>query len=145
MAGRTLKKYTRVYVDGYDMSGYSRMIGPLQWEFEEVDLTAPMGDSVKGYLPGHPTISPGTLNVVFDNTATSGAHAVLSSQNDDRVVLVAIGDRVSPPACARVCRLMGSPISPREMTSRPVRADLPGVPSQVRPPEAVRAIVILLG
>lgn len=96
MAGRTLKRFTRVYVDGYDMSGYSRTIGPLLWEFEPVDLTADLGDSVKGYLPGTPTISPGTLNTVFDNTATTGAHAVLSAQNDDRVVLVTIGDRAAP-------------------------------------------------
>ena len=96
MAGRTLPKFTRVYIDGYDMSGYARSIGPLDWAFEEVDLTAQMGDDAKGYLPGQPTISPGTLNVVFDNTATTGAHAVLGAQNDDRVVLVAFGDLAAP-------------------------------------------------
>jgi len=98
MAGRTLNKYTRVYIDGYDLSGYSRSISPLVWEFDAVDLTCPMGDSAKGYLPGHPNITPTQLNGVFDNTATSGLHAVASSQNDDRVVLVAIGDRAAPVA-----------------------------------------------
>ena len=98
MAGRTLPKFTRVYIDGYDMSGYTRSIGPLDWAFEEVDLTAQMGDDVKGYLPGHPTISPGTLNVVFetDSDSTTAAHHVLSSQNDDRVVLIAYGIQAAP-------------------------------------------------
>jgi len=98
MTGRTLLKYVRVYIDGYDMSGYSRSVGPLAWEFEEVDLTCPMADAAKGYLPGQPTITPTELNGVFDNTATSGLHAVASVQNDDRVVLVAIGDRAAPVA-----------------------------------------------
>ena len=98
MAGRTLPRFTRVYVDGYDMSGYTRSIGPLDWAFEEVDLTAQMGDDVKGYLPGHPTISPGTLNVVFetDSDSNTAAHHVLGTQNDDRVVLVAFGSQAAP-------------------------------------------------
>ena len=99
MAGRTLKRYTRVYVDGYDMSGYGRSIGPLLWEFDPVDMTADMGDSVKGYLPGTPNISPGTLNTVFETDSDgTAAHGVLSAQNDDRVTLVAIGDRAAPVA-----------------------------------------------
>jgi len=96
MAGRTLNKYARVYVDGYDLSGYSRSISPLTYEFDPAELTVPMSDGVKGYLPNQPTISPGTLNGVFDNTATSGLHVVGSSQNDDRVVLIALGDRAAP-------------------------------------------------
>jgi len=98
MAGRTLTKHTRVYVDGYDLSGYSRLIGPLLWEYDLADLTAKMGDGAIGYLPDKPTCSPGVLNTVFDNTATTGPHVVLSAQNDDRVVLVAIGDRAAPAA-----------------------------------------------
>ena len=98
MAGRTLPRHMRAYIDGYDMSGYARTIGPLAWEFEEADLTAQMGDAAKGYLPNQPTISPGTLNVVFatDSDSSTAAHHVLSAQNDDRVVLIAIGDKAAP-------------------------------------------------
>ena len=96
MAGRTVSKYIRCYVDGYDMSGYSRTIGPLLWEFDEADLTAQMGDSVRGYLPNLCNMSPGTLNGVFDNTATSGLHVIASSIQSERVVTVAIGDRAAP-------------------------------------------------
>ena len=97
MAGRTLPRFTRVYIDGYDVSGYSRTIGPLALEYEAIDLTAQMGDDVKGYLPGHPTISPGELNSVFETDSDSlASHGILSAQNDDRVVLIAIGDRAAP-------------------------------------------------
>ena len=98
MAGRTLKRYARVYVDGYDMSGYSRSIGPLLWEFEPMGMTA-FQDSSNGYLPNTPTISPGALNVVMENDSDgTAAHGILSTQNDDRVVLVALGDRAAPVA-----------------------------------------------
>ena len=52
MTGRTLFKHSRVYIHGYDVSGYTRAYGPLDWTFDEVDLTA-LTDSVKGYLPGN--------------------------------------------------------------------------------------------
>lgn len=99
MAGRTTKRFVRAYVDGYDLSGYSRSVGPLTWEFDTADLTADMGDNVKGYLPNHPTISPGALNAVLATDSDSlASHGVLSAQNDDRVVLIAIGDKAAPVA-----------------------------------------------
>jgi hypothetical protein len=98
MTGRTTNRWVRCYIDGYDLSGYSRTIGPLMWEFEEADLTANMGDAMKGYLPGQPSISCGTLNGVFDNTATSGIHAVASSIQSERVVMVPIGNLAAPAA-----------------------------------------------
>lgn len=44
--GRTKEKYRRVYIDGYDMSGFGRTIGPLEWKYDEADLTAHMSDTV---------------------------------------------------------------------------------------------------
>lgn len=96
MAGRTVNRWVRVYIDGYDMSGYSRTIGPLQTEFEEADLTAQMGDAVRGYLPNLCMMSPGTLNAIFDNTATTGLHVVASSVESERVITVAFGDKAAP-------------------------------------------------
>ena len=94
--GRTENKYYRAYVDGYDLSGYGRTIGPLEITYDEADLTAHMSDAVKGYLPGHPQVNVGTLNAVFDNTATTGLHALASSAGVARTVLVAIGIRAAP-------------------------------------------------
>jgi hypothetical protein len=96
MAGRTKIKYWRVYVDGYDLSGFGRSIGPLAVEFDEADLTAYMGDLVKGYLRNTAMINVGTLNAVFDNTALTGLTVLAGSSGVPRNVLVAIGDRAAP-------------------------------------------------
>ena len=96
--GRTLKRWTRIFVDGVDLSGYTREIGPLGWTYDEVEQVALM-DGVKGALPNHPEISIGTLNGLFDNTATSGIHAALSTAGgNSRDVLVAMGIRADPAA-----------------------------------------------
>lgn len=83
-------------MDGYDLSGYSRTIGPLGLTYDEADLTAHMSDTVKGYLRNHSNISLGTHNAVFDNTATTGLHALMGTAGVDRDVLVAIGIRAAP-------------------------------------------------
>ncbi len=93
--GRTTRNWVRFYADGYDLSGYSRTVGPLVHEYVPVDLTADMADAVRGFLPGQATISPGTLNGLFDNTATSGLHAV-TSVPAARVVMIPIGIRAAP-------------------------------------------------
>lgn len=94
--GRTLEKYTRVYVDGYDLSGFGRSIGPLELTHDEVDLTAHMSDTVKGYQRGHSHANVGTLNAVFDNTATTGIHAIMGTAGAARNVLVAKGILAAP-------------------------------------------------
>jgi len=94
--GRTLDKYKRVYIDGYDVSGNGRSIGPLTLEYEEADLTAPMSDAVKGYLRNHAQVSPGVFNAVFDNsTSPLGIYAIATTQAS-RNVLVAQGIRAAP-------------------------------------------------
>ena len=94
--GRTHPKHTRFYMAGYDMSGYSRTVGPLKWEYEPAEITAQMGDAVKGYLPGKASISPGVLNGVFDNTATSGLHVIASTVAQSEVIMIPIGIRAAP-------------------------------------------------
>jgi len=95
--GRTLNKWRRVYIDGYDMSGSARSIDPLEITYDEADLTAPMSDTVKGYLRNHAHVNCGTLNSVFDNTATTGIHTVMITPAS-RIVLVAQGIRAAPAA-----------------------------------------------
>lgn len=94
--GRTVQKHTRVYVAGYDLSGYARSIGPLSTSFETNDLTV-MTDAVKGALPGQAEISVGKLDGVLDPTASVGLHAVFSANTGARrVVSVPIGFRAAP-------------------------------------------------
>jgi hypothetical protein len=97
MAGRTVLRWVRAYVDGYDMSGYARSLSPLVWTFDEADLTA-IGDSGKGYLPAKVNLGIGTINANLDTTATVGSHAALSVPGAGRNVMIAIGDRAEPAA-----------------------------------------------
>lgn len=94
--GRTKHKFWRVYVNGYDMSGFSRTIGPLEVTHDEADLTADMSDTVKGYLKNHTHVNCGTLNAVFDNTATTGLQAIMGTAGNSKNVLAAIGIRAAP-------------------------------------------------
>ena len=114
MAGRTHPKYARFYLDGYDMSGYARSPGILGWNYEEADLTADLGDAVRGYLPNQANISIGPFNGLFDNTVTSGLHVIGSAIQTERVVSVPIGDRAAPAVgvpvfCGRFVQLGYNP------------------------------------
>ena len=88
---RTTIQHVDFYADGYNLTGYGRTVGPLVWEFEEVELTAGMGDAVKGYLPGGCTIGGLTYNVVLEDTATVGSHARLSVPGGEDVVMIPFG------------------------------------------------------
>ena len=104
--GRTVSKFARVYVDGYDMSGYSRSAPVLNWGFRPAAWMA-LDDPAMGALPGQASISMGSYNGILDNTATSGMHAVLSNSDAVRDVMIPLGIRAEPAAgdptfCAQV-------------------------------------------
>lgn len=93
--GRTTLNNWRVYIDGYDMSGYSRSFGPLVTTFDEgVDdaVTLP----VKAALVSHAQVSMGTLNGLFDNTATSGLHEIMKTAGVERDVMIPAGIQAAP-------------------------------------------------
>lgn len=93
--GRTTLNNWRVYIDGYDLSGYSRTFGPLATTFDEgVDDAVSL--SVKAALVGNASIGMGTLNGLFDNTPSSGIHAVMQSAGGERDVLLACGIQAAP-------------------------------------------------
>lgn len=94
--GRTnFNKYMRVYADGYDLSGYTRIMGPLSWEFEASEDRV-LTSTIKGVLCDIANITPGTLNGVFDNTETSGLHAVASGAGTQRTMMAPIGLLAAP-------------------------------------------------
>lgn len=97
MAGRTVAKHARFYADGYDLSGYSRSVGPLETTFDE-QPEASFTDEVKNSLTGHCNINIGALNTFFDNTATVGPHVLLNGSGVKRVVMIPIGMRAAPAA-----------------------------------------------
>ena len=93
--GRSLNKDARVYINGFDLSGHARSIGELAWSFAE-GVDDPLNVTIKGTWLGHATITPGIINAIFDNTAVTGIHAVLSGAPAKRTVLVAQGIRAAP-------------------------------------------------
>lgn len=91
--GRTVLKWANVFVDGVDLTGYTRTFGPLTWEFQDADATT-LGDAVKNALANVVTINPGTINSVMDNS-TGANHALLDTQAT-RIVMLPIGIRAAP-------------------------------------------------
>ena len=96
--GRTLKRWTRFFMGGYDLSGYSHSFGPAGAEHETPGITA-LSDAVQGGLPDHAMISLGDFKGIFDNTATSSLHVLHSgNQGAAHIVTAAIGIRAAPAA-----------------------------------------------
>lgn len=93
--GRTVKRYSRFYSNGYDLSGYTRQFGPLDVEFE-IGADAALSDEIKAVLNGHASIKIGELSGFFDNTATAGLHAHASDGYGLRTIMAAIGIRNAP-------------------------------------------------
>ena len=93
--GRTTNKWTRVYADGYDISGDSRSLGPLLWTYDETELTG-LSHAVKGALPAHATVGIGTLNAVMNNTAITGLHIIANGAGVMRTLMIPVGIRAEP-------------------------------------------------
>lgn len=95
MPGRTAPQWTRVYMNGYDLSGYARTIGPLSASYEPANMTV-MQDTVEEWLANKPTFGIGTLNTVLDSTATSGGHVLLKTPALDRRMMIPLGIGAAP-------------------------------------------------
>lgn len=76
--GRATTNYERVYIGGYDMSGYSSDAGERGLEFDEANSFC-FSDAITGMLPAMGKVSFGPLNGVFDNTATTGIHVLANA------------------------------------------------------------------
>jgi hypothetical protein len=81
--------YTRVYMDGYDVSGYANDISELGWDFKSTPQTA-FSDECYNTAPGKVTISAGVINSFLDNDA-AGLTALTKAGIGTRNVLVAYG------------------------------------------------------
>jgi len=77
---RINKKFTRVYYDGYDISGYANDIGALDWLYD-VTLGAAFSDEVMNGLNGKVSISAGTINAYLDND-TAGLLNIAKAVSD---------------------------------------------------------------
>ena len=93
---RTHNKHVRAYVDGTDLSGYSRSIGALAWTFD-AEPDAAFTDEAKNIVMGKCDIQAGTLNAFLDND-TSGLFTLANSGYGTQNLMVAIGANASPAA-----------------------------------------------
>jgi hypothetical protein len=91
---RTHIKHSRVYVNGVDLSGYSRTFGPLSWMFG-AEPDAALTDGAKNIVMGQGDIQAGALNAFLDNdTAGLFANKAQGTKN----LCVAIGVNAAPIA-----------------------------------------------
>jgi hypothetical protein len=96
LTGRTLPAFQRIYIAGYDMSGYANDSGEQGIVYPETALPT-FADAVTGYLLGKPKINFGPLVAVLDNTATSGFHVIeTAGQGAVQNVMLAYGMRAAP-------------------------------------------------
>jgi hypothetical protein len=93
--GRTVGKWVRPYINGFEMSGFSNNIGPLGVTYAEAEQTQ-FSDALQGFLPAVGDVEDVTINGMFDNTASTSMHANFSSSDALRNVMVAIGIRAEP-------------------------------------------------
>lgn len=94
---RTHQKYLRAYIDGVDVSGYTRQVGALDWSFG-ADADAALTDECKNIVIGKGTIAADPLNAFLDNDA-AGLFVLAGSGTADhgtRVYTVAVGANAIP-------------------------------------------------
>jgi hypothetical protein len=92
--GRTHNKHIRVYVNGVDLSGYSRSVGALSWMFG-AQPDAAVTDGCKNILIGQADIQVAAINAFLDND-TAGLFA--NKAQGTRTLSVAIGNNAAPLA-----------------------------------------------
>lgn len=96
--GRSLTDFQKLYIDGYNMSGYAFDAGEQGVEYQEFgDDKVPFDDAIKGVLCGKPKVTLGPINAVLDNTATSGVHVLATAaQGTRRNVMLVRGVQAVP-------------------------------------------------
>lgn len=93
---RTHSKHVRVYANGVDISGYSRNVGVLSWEFE-AQPDAAYTDECKNILPGVANIQAGPINAFLDNDA-AGLFNLMSAGGLVTDLMLPIGINAAPAA-----------------------------------------------
>lgn len=91
---RTHSKYLRVYVNGVDISGYSRSVGTLAQIFG-AEPDAAFTDGCKNILIGQCDIQAGPISAFLDNDA-AGLFNLAQAGNGYSNLMVAIGALAAP-------------------------------------------------
>lgn len=91
---RTNLKHARIYVGGYDLSGYVRSPGSMEWSFG-VGPDAALTDEVMNIVMGRPTINAGPFNSFLDNTV-GGEHEIFNAGGLNNYVFITCGRNAAP-------------------------------------------------
>lgn len=93
--GRTVSRWGRIYVAGYDLSGDTRTIGPLGMMQETEDMEG-LDWAVKGGLPGQSIVTIGALNTMLNSDGAARTHDLFHTPGSNYPVMVPIGIRAAP-------------------------------------------------
>jgi len=107
---RTVKRWSRFYADGYNLSSEVGTIGPLPWEYDAESFAA-LDWEVRGALPDQVNLGAGPVNGLFSQEA-SGTLQAVCVPGVDRHVMVPIGFLAAPVMgdpvyCARLLETSG--------------------------------------
>lgn len=91
---RINQKFTRLYWNGYDISGYASNIGALDWLYD-VSPTMAMSDEVMNGVAGRVNISAGAINSFLDND-TAGLMSLAKTATGTTNLMVAYGTNAVP-------------------------------------------------
>lgn len=93
---RTHNKHVRAYMNGVDVSGFTRSVGSLDWTFG-AEPDAAVTDEVKNILIGQGDIAAGGYSAFLDND-TAGLFTLASAGTQTINYMVAIGANAAPVA-----------------------------------------------
>jgi hypothetical protein len=88
-------KYTRVYANGYDISGTARNIGTVGIEMEDTPAAA-YSDAVMNTILGKGSVKCGPLNAFLSPSAAIGLHELMSAGNIVQNIMIAFGTIAEP-------------------------------------------------
>jgi hypothetical protein len=93
--GRTNSRFIRTYLDGYDLSGYSRSIGTVGYAFDN-SPDAAYSDNVKNIVNGQAAVQVDPLNAFLAPSATVGFHELMAAGSGLHTYTIAYGIRAEP-------------------------------------------------
>lgn len=93
---RTHNKHVRAYMNGVDVSGFTRSVGSLDWTFG-AEPDAAVTDEIKNILIGQGDIQAGGYSAFLDNDA-AGLFTLASAGTQTINYMVAIGASAAPVA-----------------------------------------------
>lgn len=95
--GRTHSRWTRFYMNGYDLSGDARSVGPLA-HTQDVEEMEGLNWAVKGAMPSQSMIGIGSVNAILSADGVDEMHDLFATPSSNYPVMIPVGIRAEPAA-----------------------------------------------